>query len=117
MGLKDLLTPGSFAFFDAACLKVAVRSGRVNGRQVRPRRAGRPDLRLSMELGPALCDRARDEKLLDAAEQLIYERRLRQAQPTGWFVTSNVYGSIMLFALVCWTGLAIASARAGQVEA
>ncbi|MHC5024454.1 MAG: O-antigen ligase family protein [Planctomycetota bacterium] len=42
---------------------------------------------------------------------LIYERRLRQRQPTGWFPTTNIFASVMAFGLVAWLGLAIAAAR------
>ncbi|MHC4909709.1 MAG: O-antigen ligase family protein [Planctomycetota bacterium] len=42
---------------------------------------------------------------------LIFERRLRQPQPTGWFPTANVFASIAATALVLWAGLAIGAAR------
>lgn len=48
----------------------------------------------------------------DSAAARIYERRLRQNQPTAWFVSTNVFGSMMAFGLVAWLGLAIAAARA-----
>jgi len=48
----------------------------------------------------------------DSAAARIYERRLRQNQPTAWFVSTNIFGSIMAFGLVAWLGLAIASGRA-----
>jgi hypothetical protein len=48
----------------------------------------------------------------DSAAARIYERRLRQNQPTAWFVSTNIFGSMMAFGLVAWLGLAIASGRA-----
>jgi len=41
----------------------------------------------------------------------IYERRLRQASPRGWFPTSNIFASMMAFGLVMSVGLAIGAAR------
>ncbi len=43
----------------------------------------------------------------------IFERRLRQRQPSGWFVTANIFASVMAFGLVAAVGFAIAAARAG----
>jgi hypothetical protein len=51
----------------------------------------------------------------DSAAARIYERRLRQNQPTAWFVSTNVFGSMMAFGLVAWLGLAIAAGR-GRLE-
>jgi len=48
----------------------------------------------------------------DSAAARIYERRLRQNQPTAWFVSTNIFGSMMAFGLIAWLGLAIASGRA-----
>ena len=42
---------------------------------------------------------------------LIFERRLRQPQPTGWFPTANVFASIVATAFVLWGGMAIGAAR------
>ena len=42
----------------------------------------------------------------------IYERRLKQPQPIGWFATSNVLASLATFALVLSVGLAIGAVKA-----
>jgi hypothetical protein len=42
----------------------------------------------------------------------VYERRLRQPQPTGWFATANVLASVLGCGLVAMLGLALAAARA-----
>ena len=47
----------------------------------------------------------------DSPSALIFERRLRQRQPTGWFLTTNIFGSLAGVGVVAWLGLAIASAR------
>jgi tetratricopeptide (TPR) repeat protein len=47
----------------------------------------------------------------DSPSALIFERRLRQREPTGWFVTSNVYGSIVAAGAVTFTALAAAAMR------
>jgi len=45
-------------------------------------------------------------------EAQIYERRLRQPAPTGWFVTSNIYASAMGFAVVIMLGTIVGALRA-----
>lgn len=45
----------------------------------------------------------------DSIQVRIYEERLRQAHPTGWFVTTNVYASLLASMLMVWVGLAIAA--------
>ncbi len=47
----------------------------------------------------------------DSPAASIYERRLRQPQPLGWFDTANVFGSVMAFSLVALVGLAWESVR------
>lgn len=47
----------------------------------------------------------------DSAQAQIFERRLRQAQPAGWFPTTNIFGSVMVVGLVFSAGLLIASRR------
>ncbi len=47
----------------------------------------------------------------DSPAALIYERRLRQASPRGWFPTTNIFASMMAFGLVMTVGLAIGAAR------
>jgi hypothetical protein len=47
----------------------------------------------------------------DSATARIYERRLRQNQPTAWFVSTNIFGSMMAFGVVAWLGAAIVAAR------
>ncbi len=42
---------------------------------------------------------------------LVYERRLRQPDPRGWFPTVNLFASLMAFGTVLLAGLAIAAAR------
>lgn len=44
-------------------------------------------------------------------EAAIYERRLRQPQPLGWFITTNVYASTMAVGLMLWLGCAIVTWR------
>jgi hypothetical protein len=46
-----------------------------------------------------------------SAAALIYERRLRQPQPTGWFATTNVLATVLAGGLVALLGLAHASWR------
>ena len=43
--------------------------------------------------------------MADSAAARLYERRLRQADPRGWFPTTNVFASVMAFGLV--TGMAV----------
>ncbi|MHC5003526.1 MAG: O-antigen ligase family protein [Planctomycetota bacterium] len=47
----------------------------------------------------------------DSPAALIYERRLRQPQPRGWFATSNVLASLLLVGLVAGLGLTVEAAR------
>ncbi|TVQ56442.1 MAG: hypothetical protein EA377_02150 [Phycisphaerales bacterium] len=47
----------------------------------------------------------------DSSAAQIYERRLRQPQPHGWFATTNIYASIMLIAVVVGIGIALLSRR------
>jgi hypothetical protein len=47
----------------------------------------------------------------DAPAAQIYERRLRQPDPRGWFPTTNIFASMMAFGLVLFVGLAVASWR------
>ncbi|MHC4902076.1 MAG: O-antigen ligase family protein [Planctomycetota bacterium] len=49
----------------------------------------------------------------DSPAAQIYERRLRQPDPRGWFPTTNIYASMMAFGLVLFVGLAVASIRNG----
>ncbi len=42
----------------------------------------------------------------------IYERRLRQPNPRGWFPTTNIFASMMGFGLIMGVGLAVGSVRA-----
>lgn len=42
----------------------------------------------------------------DSPMALIYERRLRQAQPRGWFGSTNVLASLLAFALIACIGMA-----------
>lgn len=44
----------------------------------------------------------------------IFERRLRQPQPTGWFVTTNVFATLVGAAFVALGGLALGLLRAGR---
>jgi O-antigen ligase len=48
----------------------------------------------------------------DSPQAQIFERRLRQREPTGWFLTTNIYGSLMAFGMVAMLGLAISARRA-----
>jgi hypothetical protein len=48
----------------------------------------------------------------DSANARIFERRLRQNHPRGWFITTNIFGSFTAFAVVLWVGLAIGAAKA-----
>src|SRR5688572_12781585 len=48
----------------------------------------------------------------DSSAARIYERRLRQPQPIGWFTTSNVFASFAAVGLVLWTAFALGAARA-----
>jgi hypothetical protein len=47
----------------------------------------------------------------ESAAARIFERRLRQPQPTGWFPTTNVLGSLMAFGLVAWAGWMVGAVR------
>jgi hypothetical protein len=49
----------------------------------------------------------------DSPAAQIYERRLAQPDPRGWFPTTNIYASMMAFGLVLLVGLAVASIRDG----
>ncbi|MHC4107870.1 MAG: O-antigen ligase family protein, partial [Planctomycetota bacterium] len=48
----------------------------------------------------------------DSAAARIYERRLRQATLRGWFATTNIFASLLAFAMILFGGLTIASVRA-----
>lgn len=48
----------------------------------------------------------------DSAAARIFERRLRQPQPTGWFPTTNIFGSLVAFGLIAWGGWTICAVRA-----
>ncbi|MEM7227781.1 MAG: O-antigen ligase family protein [Planctomycetota bacterium] len=48
----------------------------------------------------------------ESSSALIYERRLRQAQPRGWFSTTNVLGSLLALCAVAGIGLSYAAERA-----
>jgi O-antigen ligase len=41
----------------------------------------------------------------------IFERRLRQPQPTGWFPSTNIFGSLAAFGFIAWTGMSVLAAR------
>lgn len=43
----------------------------------------------------------------DSSNALIYERRLRQPQPLGWFSTTNIFATTLLPLLALGTGLAL----------
>ncbi len=47
----------------------------------------------------------------DSSAAKIYERRLRQPQPHGWFATTNIYASFMLIAVVVGIGIAFVGRR------
>jgi hypothetical protein len=47
----------------------------------------------------------------DSPAAQIYERRVRQPDPRGWFSTTNIFGSMMAFGLVVFVGLVIGSVR------
>ncbi len=47
----------------------------------------------------------------DSAAARLYERRLRQPDPRGWFPTTNVFASVMAFGLVMSVGLGIGAVR------
>ncbi|MHC4217212.1 MAG: hypothetical protein ACYSU7_02040 [Planctomycetota bacterium] len=47
----------------------------------------------------------------DSPEAQIYERRIRQPDPRGWFPTTNIFATVMAFGLVLFVGLAVASIR------
>lgn len=47
----------------------------------------------------------------DSAAAMIYERRLRQADPRGWFPTANLFASMMAFGTVLLAGLTIGAVR------
>jgi hypothetical protein len=49
---------------------------------------------------------------VDSSAARIYERRLHQPQPLGWFATTNVVASFVTFGLVFGIGLTIAATRA-----
>jgi len=65
----------------------------------------------------SLFEKRQDEFLRDrgwepgSPNALIYERRLRQPQPLGWFATTNVFASAMLPLLAVGAGLALALRR------
>jgi len=48
----------------------------------------------------------------DSAAARLYERRLYDALPSGWFTTSNIFASLMVVGVVAGTGLAFAARRA-----
>lgn len=48
----------------------------------------------------------------DSPAARIYERRLKQPQPTGWFATTNVLASLAAFTFVFCAGLASTAFRA-----
>ena len=47
----------------------------------------------------------------DSAAARLYEQRLRQPDPRGWFPTTNVFASLMAFGLVMSVGLGIGAVR------
>ncbi len=47
-----------------------------------------------------------------SASARIFERRLRHANVRGWFLTTNIFGSLLAFVVVFGAGLAVASIRA-----
>ncbi len=47
----------------------------------------------------------------DSAAARLYEQRLRQPDPRGWFPTTNVFASAMAFGLVMAVGLGIGTVR------
>ncbi len=47
----------------------------------------------------------------DSAAARLYEQRLRQPDPRGWFPTTNVFASAMAFGLVMSVGLGIGAVR------
>lgn len=55
-----------------------------------------------------LLDRGWEE---DSPAAQIYERRLRQPQPAGWFFTTNIYASVMVVAAVVLAGVTLGASR------
>ena len=47
----------------------------------------------------------------DSAAARLFEQRLRQPDPRGWFPTTNIFASLMAFGLVMSVGLGIGSVR------
>ena len=47
----------------------------------------------------------------DSPAARLFEQRLRQPDPRGWFPTSNIFASLMAFGLIMATGLVIGAAR------
>jgi len=45
-------------------------------------------------------------------DALIFERRIRQPQPIGWFITANIFASVMAWGAIVWLGLGAAALRA-----
>ncbi|MHC4948908.1 MAG: O-antigen ligase family protein, partial [Planctomycetota bacterium] len=48
----------------------------------------------------------------DAPAARIYERRLREARPRGWFTTTNIFAAVMVATALASAGLAVAAGRA-----
>lgn len=52
----------------------------------------------------------------DSPAARIYERRLMHREPTGWFPSTNIYGSFMSAATIMFAGLAIVSFMAHRAR-
>ncbi len=46
-----------------------------------------------------------------SSQARLFEQRLRQPDPRGWFPTSNIFASLMAFGLIMATGLGIGAVR------
>ena len=49
----------------------------------------------------------------DSQNALVFERRLRQRQPTAWFLTTNIFATFCMFGVLVFAGLAVTAVRAG----
>ncbi len=72
-----------------------------------------PDYRQKIDIFEASGDDFLESKgwSVDSAEARIYERRLRQPSPRGWFPSTNIFASLMAFAVVVAGGAAIGQVR------
>jgi tetratricopeptide (TPR) repeat protein len=109
LGRDRAMRPLLLALLLAVLVPVAVRGAGQSAVSLGPIEIEGPEHAATVDA----FERSRDRFLADrgwppdSPAALIYERRLRSADPRGWFPTSNIFASLMAVGVVVFAGLAL----------